>query len=73
MKKMQRMGRLSLAALTVGALGFGGSQALAAPAPDAEASKVCNPQICNRVCQAIPGSIGGFCTSSGSCVCYIGG
>jgi hypothetical protein len=55
------------------ALGFGGSQALAAPAPDAEARRVCDPQICNRVCQAIPGSIGGFCTSSGSCVCYIGG
>lgn len=52
------------------ALGFGTSQALAAPAADAGA-RVCNPQICNRICQAIPGSIGGFCTSDGSCRCYI--
>ena len=70
---MQRTWRLSLAALTVGALGFGGSQALAAPAPATDARGVCDPQICNRICQAIPGSIGGFCTSNGSCVCYVGG
>lgn len=58
---------------TAAALGFGGAQAVAAPAPAAEAAKVCDPQVCNRVCQAIPGSIGGFCTSDGSCQCYIGG
>jgi hypothetical protein len=57
---------------TVAALGFGGAQAVAAPAPAAEQAKVCNAQACNRICQAIPGSIGGFCTSDGSCVCYIG-
>jgi hypothetical protein len=70
-KTMQRTGRLSLAALTAVALGFGGAQAVASPAT-AEA-RVCNPQVCNRVCQAIPGSIGGFCTADGSCQCYIGG
>jgi len=55
------------------ALGFGTSQALAAPSAEAAEAKVCNSQVCNRICQAIPGSIGGFCTSSGSCQCYIGG
>ena len=69
-----RVRQLSLAALTVAALGFGTSQALAAPAGAADAeARVCNPQVCNRICQAIPGSIGGFCTSDGSCQCYIGG
>jgi cytochrome c oxidase assembly factor CtaG len=58
---------------TVAALGFGGAQAMASPAPVADAAPVCNPQVCNRVCQAIPGSIGGFCGSDGSCNCYIGG
>lgn len=53
------------------ALGFGAAQAVAAPV--AEEGRVCNPQVCNRICQAIPGSIGGFCTSDGSCQCYIGG
>jgi uncharacterized membrane protein len=67
---IDRVRRLSLAALTVAALGFGTSQALAAPSADADA-RVCNPQACNRICQAIPGSIGGFCTSDGSCQCYI--
>ncbi|HEY0019733.1 MAG TPA: hypothetical protein VGC13_25755 [Longimicrobium sp.] len=57
-------------ALTVAALGFGTTQALAAPAAPADA-QVCNPQVCNRICQSIPGSIGGFCTSDGSCQCYI--
>jgi hypothetical protein len=58
---------------TAAALGFGGAQAVAAPAPTADAARVCNSQVCNRICQAIPGSIGGFCTSDGSCQCYIRG
>ncbi len=70
---IDRARRLSLAALTVGALGFGTTQALASPAADAGDARVCNPQVCNRICQAIPGSIGGFCTSGGSCQCYIRG
>lgn len=70
-KTMKRTGRLSLAALTVTALGFGGAQAMASPV-EAEA-QVCNPTVCNRICQTIPGSIGGFCGSDGSCNCYIGG
>lgn len=56
------------------ALGFGATQALAAPASGVDAdAHVCNPQVCNRICQSIPGSIGGFCTADGSCQCYIGG
>lgn len=57
---------------TVAALGFGGAQALAAPAPAAAPADTCS-QVCNRICQTIPGSIGGFCTPDGSCQCYIGG
>jgi hypothetical protein len=59
-------------AATVAALGFGGAQAVASPAP-ADGARVCNPEVCNRICQSIPGSIGGFCTPDGGCSCYIGG
>lgn len=69
--KIQRMRGWVFGAGTVAALGFGGAQAMAAPA--AAEARACDPQVCNRVCQAIPGSIGGFCTSDGSCQCYIGG
>jgi hypothetical protein len=58
---------------TAAALGFGGAQAMAAPSGTVDGGAVCNPEVCNRVCQSIPGSIGGFCTSDGSCQCYIGG
>ena len=71
MKAFDRARRLSLAALTTAALGFGTSQALAAPSADAGGARVCNPEVCSRVCRAIPGSIGGFCGSDGSCNCYI--
>lgn len=58
-------------AAVAAALGFGATQALAAPAADAGAQQVCNAQLCNRICQAI-GTIGGTCTPDGSCVCYLG-
>jgi hypothetical protein len=71
MRKMTRGARGWLfGAGVMAALGFGGAQAMASPV-SAEA-KVCNPTVCNRICQAIPGSIGGFCASDGSCQCYIG-
>ena len=57
-------------AAMAGALGFGGAQALAAPAPAAETRAVCNPQACNRICLLIT-PFGGTCTPDGSCVCYI--
>lgn len=71
MRTSKAVQRWIFGAGTVAALGFGGTQAMAAPA--AVDAKVCDPAVCNRICQAIPGSIGGFCTSSGSCVCYVGG
>lgn len=52
------------------ALGFGGAQALAAPAPAARADNACDSRLCNRVCQAL-GSIGGFCTEPAGCSCYL--
>lgn len=73
MRTSRKMTRWVFGAGTVAALGFGGAQAMAAPAPVTDQARVCDSQICNRICQAIPGSIGGFCTSDGSCVCYIGG
>jgi hypothetical protein len=72
MRTSKTVNRWVFGAGTVAALGFGGAQALASPAPAARAAAVCDAAVCNRICQAIPGSIGGFCTSGGSCVCYIG-
>jgi hypothetical protein len=72
MRASKTVQRWAFSAATVAALGFGGAQAVASPAPATDA-RVCNPEVCNRICQAIPGSIGGFCGSDGSCNCYIGG
>jgi hypothetical protein len=73
MRTSKAVTRWVYGAATVAALGFGGAQAVASPSPTVDAAAACNPQVCNRICQAIPGSIGGFCTSGGSCVCYVGG
>lgn len=61
-----------LAAGVAGALGFGGAQAVAAPAAPGKGEAVCNARLCNRICQSV-GTIGGTCTPDGSCVCYISG
>ena len=50
------------------ALGFGGAQAVAAPAPGGEA-RACNPTGCNASCQA-QGGISGRCTDAGLCACF---
>jgi hypothetical protein len=73
MRTSNAMRRWVFSAGTVAALAFGGAQAMAAPASTTDAARVCNSQVCNRICQSIPGSIGGFCASDGSCQCYIGG
>ena len=54
------------------ALGFGGAQAMAAPAPEAaaRAEKVCNEQVCDRICDLTNRGLGGFCSSAGICVCW---
>lgn len=57
-------------AATAAALGFGGTQALAAPAPAAAERKVCDPEVCDRACDLINRGFGGFCTSAGTCVCW---
>lgn len=54
-------------AMTAAALGFGGAQAFAAPAPAAP-GKVCSDELCNQVCLAA-NSNGGFCSTRGICVC----
>ena len=72
MRTSRKVHRWVFGAGTLAALGFGGAQAMASPTP-AKAAGVCNPEICNRICQSIPGSIGGFCTPDGGCSCYIGG
>jgi hypothetical protein len=51
-------------------LGFGGAQALAAPAPVSASQAVCNERLCDRLCQSV-GSIGGVCNPDGFCVCYL--
>jgi hypothetical protein len=56
-------------ATTAAALGFGGAQALAAPAPAPVAQdKVCSDELCNQVCLATNNN-GGFCSTRGLCVC----
>jgi hypothetical protein len=51
------------------ALGFGGAQAVAAPAPGAgDQARACNPRGCNAGCQA-QGAISGRCTDAGACIC----
>ncbi|HEX2210242.1 MAG TPA: hypothetical protein VHG93_21375 [Longimicrobium sp.] len=52
------------------ALGFGGAQALAAPAPIAGAEQACNERVCDRICDLTNRGLGGFCSSTGICVCY---
>ena len=57
-------------AATAVALGFGGAQALAAPAPAARGEKVCDDRVCDRVCDLTNRGLGGFCSSAGICVCW---
>ena len=72
MRPTATFARRAFAGAVAAALSFGAAQAMAAPAPARESeARVCDPRVCDRVCRAI-GAFGGFCTSSGSCVCYIG-
>ena len=55
------------ATLVVGALGFGGAQALASPAP-AAAVPACTIQQCTVSCIQ-RGYAGGYCNPDAMCVC----
>jgi hypothetical protein len=70
MARTKTVRRWTFAAGITAALGFGGAQALAAPAPAAGPSAVCNEQACHRICLLIS-PFGGGCTPDGSCVCFI--
>ena len=60
-----------LAAAMLGALGFGASQALAAPAA-AQKAAACTQQGCNARCQAQHGSFAaGFCDPDLGCICAL--
>jgi hypothetical protein len=59
--------RLGFAAAILAALGFGGTQAAAAPA-DAEVG-ICRDNLCETFCQTI-GFLGGWCVND-DCFCYI--
>jgi hypothetical protein len=67
--KIMAVRRWVFGAGTVAALGFGGAQAFAAPAPAAP-EKVCNEQVCDRICDLTNRGLGGFCSSTGVCVCW---
>jgi hypothetical protein len=61
--------RLTLAAVTAASLGFGATQALAAPAAAAgDAARACKPDSCDRYCRERLGGIRGEC-SNGQCLC----
>jgi hypothetical protein len=53
------------------AMGFGGTQALAAPssAGTGDEARACNPTGCNARCRA-QGGISGRCTDAGLCACF---
>ncbi|HEX2205173.1 MAG TPA: hypothetical protein VHG91_17810 [Longimicrobium sp.] len=66
---MRLTARTFYGAAVAAALGFGATQAAAAPAAEAAPAQSC-ATLCNRLCQAI-GTIGGTCTPDGSCFCYL--
>lgn len=51
-------------------LAFGGSQALASPAPAVNAGPKCDNTWCDRICRAI-GAFSGQCTEGGGCACAL--
>jgi hypothetical protein len=70
MKMMKTVRRGMFGAATAAALGFGGAQAFAAPAPAAGGAKVCDEALCDRICDLTNRGLGGFCSSTGVCVCW---
>jgi hypothetical protein len=69
MTTLATLRRICFAAAMVTALGFGGAQALAAPASDAPAARRCQPDTCERRCQREFGAPG-FCDGRG-CRCLV--
>lgn len=67
MRTITAVRRWVFGAATVAALGFGGTQALAAPAPAAPREDVCD-DACDRLCKTL-NSFGGFCNERGICFC----
>lgn len=51
-------------------LGFGGSQALASPAPSVDPGPKCDPDWCDFLCRAI-GAHSGTCLEGGGCACAL--
>ncbi|HYW13526.1 MAG TPA: hypothetical protein VE871_16315 [Longimicrobium sp.] len=70
MGMMTTVRRGVLGAATAAALGFGATQALAAPASAVHGAKVCDDAVCDRVCDLTNRGLGGFCSSTGVCVCW---
>jgi hypothetical protein len=66
---MRRARGWLLGAGLAAALGFGGAQAVAAPAAAQDQARACNPTGCNSWCQA-QGGISGRCTDAGLCACF---
>lgn len=69
MRTIQAVRRAVFGTATAAALVFGGTQALAAPAPAAQAEGVCSPEVCNQFCAVLTGFTGS-CNSQGICVCF---
>ena len=62
--------RWAFAAGVAAALGFGGTQALAAPAEGDAGTATCSHVTCYKLCIAI-GALYGECSSNGvTCACY---
>ncbi|HEX8691529.1 MAG TPA: hypothetical protein VF746_03745 [Longimicrobium sp.] len=71
-KVRQRAQRWAFGAAVAAALGFGATQAAAAPGTSGAAAARCDPERCNEQCQRnIPGSTG-VCVGGRFCDCLLG-
>ncbi len=70
MGMMTTVRRAVFGVATAAALGFGATQALAAPGPAAQEARVCDEALCDRICDLTNRGLGGFCSSTGVCVCW---
>ena len=65
----RKVGRWGFAALVVGALGFGATQALASPPRDADCQPCATTAECDKCCRLVLHLPGGDCYPP-VCLCY---
>jgi hypothetical protein len=61
--------KLAFVVFVAGALGFGGTQAFAAPGAPAAEKAACNLSQCRQSCRAVCPTCYGYCDPEIGCVC----